>query len=286
MTRRDLPAPTSTTDLKRRSGNFSLRKSKIDIEIPTAAYSMGSYVDPKKKIISGIKVTRYYNRIYRTPMIKVLAIFIFILFSMKVYYDLNLMNWAWYTSTSSEPVVCEVPQEDYDALILLAQNLNLWLSSLNIRNWLVYGSLIGALRISKPVPWDTDVDIGVYRPDLLKYSDEELSISSGKFDLKIQYFSYWGGFYRITNKSGTARSDLMLYDSNWSSNWMQRTGIEAWVFFLNYRTYHQLPTALLEPPLPTIPFGGVDMHVPRGNNEALKYQFPHNWWKEVRPPGC
>eukprot|EP01135_Chromosphaera_perkinsii_P002707 Nk52_evm75s226 gene=Nk52_evmTU75s226 len=276
--------PVSSTDLKRRSGNFGQaanRKSKATIDMPTAAYSMGSYVDPKKKI------TRYYSRINRSSTLKKLALCVFILFALKIYYDLNLMNWAWYASSNTnEEVVCYVPKEDYEALLELAHNLNRWLTSLKARNWLVYGSLIGALRNNNPVPWDTDVDIGVYRPDLLKYTEEEIKESVEKFDMRLEYYSIWGGFYRIVNKKGNARSDVMLYDDNWNSEWMQRTGFEAWIFFLNYRTYHRLPAKLLEAPLPSVPFGGEKMHVPRMENEALKYQFPHNWWKEVRPPGC
>ena len=57
--------------------------------------------------------------------------------------------------------VCDRPEEELEQLVKLAHQVHSILNSLGIEHWLMYGSIFGARRVQKPLPWDYDVDIGV-----------------------------------------------------------------------------------------------------------------------------
>lgn len=97
-------------------------------------------------------------------------------------------------------------------------------------------------------------------------------------------YSAWGGFHRVTR--GSARADLMLFHSFSPNGLMERVGIEAYVFFVNYRKMHAFPSQLVAMPLPKVLFAGVLMPVPKGGLEIQKYHYPYDWWKESKPIGC
>lgn len=46
------------------------------------------------------------------------------------------------------------------------------------------------------------------------------------------------------------------------------------------------PARLALAPLPLKLFGTRAVPVPREEFEILKYHFPDNWWKEVKPLNC
>ena len=55
----------------------------------------------------------------------------------------------------------------------------------SIRYFLFYGTLIGAIRHSGPIPWDDDVDVCMLRPDYLRFIEACKNSLSDKFVLKI-----------------------------------------------------------------------------------------------------
>lgn len=55
----------------------------------------------------------------------------------------------------------------------------------DIRYFLFYGTLIGAIRHSGPIPWDDDVDVCMLRPDYLRFIEACKNSLSDKFVLKI-----------------------------------------------------------------------------------------------------
>lgn len=144
-------------------------------------------------------------------------------------------------------------------------------------------SLWGALRYQNPLPWDTDLDVGVLKDEIIHVSESKLKAELARKEMEIHY-SYWGGFYRVTR--GRARADLMVFHNFNYNGFMERVGVESYVFFINYKTMHAFPSGLVLPPLPAMDFAGVAMPVPRGGLEMQKYHYPYDWWKETKPVGC
>ena len=200
-----------------------------------------------------------------------------------VYYKLNLVNYAWYNRAHRSVQHCHTTPEDMDDLINLSKDLHSTLTDLNVTHWLAYGSLWGALRYRGPLPWDTDLDLGVLRKDLEHLPKGKLEMVLANNGMDIRYSS-WGGFYRITSKN--ARADLMIFDAFSNNGYMERVGVESYVFFINYKKMHAFPSKLIQKPLPTMIFAGIAMPVPQKGLEIQKYHYPYDWWKESKPIGC
>ena len=156
---------------------------------------------------------------------------------------------------------------------------------MKIRHWLMYGSIWGAYRIGKPLPWDNDVDIGFDGEGrFANMTLSEFLIPFTAEGLKVSNKWIQSGTIVIHKEGLSLSVDLFAFYNHGGT--MTRRGIEAWIFFLNYRMYHSFPARLVEPELPQMKFGFFNISIPKGGIEILKHLYPYNWWKEVRPRGC
>lgn len=218
----------------------------------------------------------------RPGVIRTSVIFLVVVVVAVIYYQLNMRNYAWYNSNSkNEP--CVTPEKEMHELLSLAEDVHVVLTKLGINHFLVYGSLWGGLRYKRPLPWDNDFDFGVIHPEIVKYSEEEMVKSFAPYGINC-YYSFRGGFYRVTR--GTARGDIMVYRDFYNNGVMHRIGVEAYIFFINYRHFHAFPARLVQLPMPTMQFGRVNVSVPHEGVELQKYHYPNDWWKVGKPHGC
>ncbi|XP_065659349.1 ribitol 5-phosphate transferase FKRP isoform X3 [Hydra vulgaris] len=157
------------------------------------------------------------------------------------------------------------------------------LNLFKVTHFLAYGSLWGALRYNDIIPWDYDFDFGIVQEDIQSLDADKMIDAFIKKDIKLEYSAY-GGFYKVRrhNVSG----DLMVFSEYYQDGIMRRTGFESWIFFIQYRWYHQFPSYLIKKPLPLHQFIGKDLPVPRDGIEIQKHFYPNNWWKETIPEGC
>ncbi|XP_015756136.1 PREDICTED: fukutin-related protein-like [Acropora digitifera] len=212
-------------------------------------------------------------------------LFVFIILA-TLYVFLNLQNFAYYTNRFWKPVLtCQNSDEEVDLLLKLANQIHMILNSMKIRHWLMYGSIWGALRISRPLPWDNDIDIGFEGEGV--FAEMTLSEFFAPFEaagLKIQNKWTQSGSIVISKPGLWLSVDLFAFYNHKGT--MKRRGLESWVFALNYRTYHQFPAWFVKPELPQLKFGFFNISVPKGGIEIMKYLYPYNWWKVVPPNGC
>lgn len=178
---------------------------------------------------------------------------------------------------------CMNTNEENEELTYLIKTSHEILDKLNIPHFLCYGSLWGALRYKKPLPWDYDYDMGILYEDMLKIDEKALFEEFNKKDIYIAYHNYAGN-YKV--EKGHMTGDLMIFRDYYNNGIMRRTGFESWMFFVHYRYYHQFPNTLIKKPLPTMEFAGENFFVPRGGIEIQKHHYPNNWWKEMAPIGC
>ncbi|XP_066932400.1 uncharacterized protein [Clytia hemisphaerica] len=220
-------------------------------------------------------LTRHSRNRYRIIVLS-------LIFVTSIYVFLNKRNWAWYNRSSGESI-CETPEPEMKDLIALATDTRDVLHGLKMTYFLIYGSLWGALRHNRPLAWDNDFDIGLVYEELKdKGLEQKLYKELQKKNIKI-YYRLWFGTYRVTRD--TARGDLMIYRRNYFDTCV-RLGMESWVFFVNYRKYHQFPCRLIKKPLPSMKFSKVNFTVPREGNEIQKHFYPEDWWVESKPSGC
>ena len=200
-----------------------------------------------------------------------------------LYYQFNNRSYGWYLN-SSKNHLCVTAEKDMKAMINLLEGIHRTLQDLNITHFLIYGTLIGAIRYSKILPWDNDLDIGVKWKDIARYSNAEITLAFAKESITTTYW-YKNGFYRL-RKGSYARADLMIFDDYYNNGVMTRIGIESYFVWLHYRRYHTFPAKFLATPLPTINISGLNISIPREGKTIIKLLYPDDYWKEVKPYGC
>ena len=62
----------------------------------------------------------------------------------------------------------KVTEDQLDLFNIVIEILN----DLGISYWIDQGSLLGIVRQNSFLPWDHDVDLGVWQPDYLKYKKQ------------------------------------------------------------------------------------------------------------------
>lgn len=216
------------------------------------------------------------------PIAYLMVIFILV----GSYFYINLQSYAYYTNRFWNPVVsCKGSDEEIDRLLKLAYQIHTVLDSMEIRHWLMYGSIWGALRIGKPLPWDNDVDIGFEEQGKfarMTWSEFLAPFEAEGLNIKTKWTQ--SGTIVISKPDLWQSVDLFaLYNQRGT---MKRRGVESGIFALNYMTYHQFPAWLVESDLPQAKFGFFNISVPKGGIEIMKHLYPFNWWKDVRPKGC
>lgn len=179
---------------------------------------------------------------------------------------------------------CSYTKLEVEQLLNLTFDVHNILDELHLDHWLMYGSVLGALRFQGPLPWDYDVDIGVR-------GEQFLAIEKANF---FQLFQSKGikctnhlekngliGFRRPGWRLGVDVFTFYNYDGI-----MKRPGWASWLLFVNYELHHTFPARLVNPPLPKTKFGFFNISIAHGKNEITKYLYRFDWWKEVKPLRC
>ena len=206
-----------------------------------------------------------------------------------MYYLVTTQNVARYTGLHpvNPTMKCRnLTKLQMDQLLNLSNKVHQILDELRVEHWLMYGSLLGALRGHAPLAWDDDTDIGLDGDGRLKTLSKSVFIEKLKSVGAKDVGDFWwrDGLISIQDEDSEFSVDLMIF--NRSGKWMKRPGWAKWLFYFQYNKFHTFPAKLIEKPLPKIQFGFFNISAPRGGKEILKYIYPTDWWKIVKPPGC
>ena len=206
-----------------------------------------------------------------------------------LYYFISTQNFGRYVGHHplNPTMKCRnLTKPQMDQLLSLSYKVHQVLDELGVEHWLMYGSLIGALRGHAPLVWDDDADIGVDGDGRLNTLSKTAFIEKLKSVgvKRLDYFWSRDGLIKIHDGNSEFTVDLMIF--NRSGKWMKRRGWATWLFYFQYNHFHTFPAELIAQPLPRIQFGFFNISAPRGGKEILKYIYPTDWWKVVKPPGC
>lgn len=154
------------------------------------------------------------------------------------------------------------------ALRETAQHVFSVLDLCQVRYWLEGGSLLGAARHHDIIPWDYDVDIGIYKVDVEKcltlsratkerYIDEQLFV----WETAVE-----GDFYRVQySETNHLHVDIFPFYSR--NGTMTK---DTW--FGTHRQDTEFPERFLQP-LTKIKFAGTMASAPNNVTEFLEYKF-------------
>jgi phosphorylcholine metabolism protein LicD len=137
----------------------------------------------------------------------------------------------------------------------------------DIKYWLDWGTLIGAVQIGKMIPWDFDIDIGIFHDDAAKllaldvpYHKFEVD-RNHKFARKIRFFTEEHGF------------DFHIDLDPWY--------VENGVAKVCFKPEYEHPLEALEN-LSEIEFEGKMYPCPNPPEEALAREYGADWKTNVK----
>jgi len=151
----------------------------------------------------------------------------------------------------------------------------------HVRYWLEGGSLLGAARTGDIIPWDYDVDVGIYQDDI--------SLSThlsyiGRFGYFVEGGFVWekateGEFYRVVySESNRLHVDIFPFHS-------QNGTMTKNTWFKSHRQDTEFPESFLKP-LEKISFVGVDVSVPNNIRSFLEFKFGKGVIENPRLPNA
>lgn len=158
------------------------------------------------------------------------------------------------------------------------------LDKMHIVHWLFYGTLWEMRRLKYPLMSGDSVDIGILAnraftdktwPEFMAPFKSAGFIVSGN---KERLFIKGSMNFRRNPFKDLSVKVYTFYNCN---EVVQRTGLWSWLFFINYKKYHSFPSSFLAPALPKVRFGNVDIPLPRGGLEILRYIYPTHWNENV-----
>ncbi|XP_028411056.1 fukutin-related protein-like isoform X2 [Dendronephthya gigantea] len=137
--------------------------------------------------------------------------------------------------------------------------------------WLEGGSLLGAVRNGDIIPWDYDVDIGIYQHEISKCSQLQLVQESPQKRYTDDQGFVWekareGEFFRVQfSETNHLHVDIFPF--------YEKNGImtkNTW--FKTHRQDSEFPAHYLKP-LTTLDFAGIKASVPNNYREFLELKF-------------
>ncbi|NXU37316.1 FKRP protein, partial [Drymodes brunneopygia] len=156
------------------------------------------------------------------------------------------------------------------ALRVTARHVLAELRAAGVRHWLEGGSLLGAVRLGDIIPWDYDVDVGVYREDVPKSRWLRAVATTGR-PLEDPEGFLWekaaeGDFFRV-HFSRTNRLHVDIWPFR-----VRDGGTMTKETWLGHRQDVEFPERLLVP-LGSVAFAGVTASAPGDPRAFLELKF-------------
>ncbi|NXE58211.1 FKRP protein, partial [Casuarius casuarius] len=155
------------------------------------------------------------------------------------------------------------------ALRATARHVVTVLAAAGVRYWLEGGSLLGAARHGDIIPWDYDVDLGIYREDAGKCRLLREAAAAGAVEDEEGFL--WekapeGDFFRVHySRANRLHVDLWPF-------WARAGGIMTKATWLGHRQDVEFPERLLLPLRP-LPFAGFAAMAPAAPRPFLELKF-------------
>ncbi|KAL3866456.1 hypothetical protein ACJMK2_043752 [Sinanodonta woodiana] len=142
------------------------------------------------------------------------------------------------------------------------------LEACQVRYWLEGGSLLGAARHNDIIPWDYDIDIGIYKEDVLKCSAlASINVESYVDDDGFVWEKAIEGDFLRVQYSQTNRLHVDIFPFYSRNGTMTK---DTW--FRTHRQDMEFPEKFLQP-LTKIKFAGLEASAPNNVTEFLELKF-------------
>ncbi|KAK7107636.1 uncharacterized protein [Littorina saxatilis] len=188
------------------------------------------------------------------------------------------------------PAPCRLNDSDMNDLNALLVKTHSALESLHVPHALCYGTLWGALRQGRILPWDNNVDFCALDSHFVNASSSQLKDAFAERNLVIEY-DWRRGVYDVSLLQGKVLGHIYVFTTSImrGENELHLAMPGGWMNKMRRRFGHKqvsFPVWLLKEPFEATKVNGVDVPVPHDGIEMLKYLYPDDWWLELKPPGC
>ncbi|XP_062514168.1 ribitol 5-phosphate transferase FKRP-like [Corticium candelabrum] len=172
---------------------------------------------------------------------------------------------------------CNMKPERSRQLIEVLFAFASWAESARLRYWIDYGTLLGADRNGKLIPWDWDVDAGLMKDEIESIPDVKTLLKRKGLTMKRQTTCRLAICLQSSNSTCV---DIFMHVIRKSDNFVIRCELED-VF-----RYH-FPASLINPTKP-IKFEGRMLQGPNDPPEMLKkWRYPYSYgWEVPYKAGC
>jgi hypothetical protein len=147
----------------------------------------------------------------------------------------------------------------------LTKKMSETLEKLEIKYFLCYGSLWGALKLKSTLPWDRNIDMCIIYHQLAALDEQRIHQAFKQNGLNYRYNSRRGK-YVITYK--TVSGEITVFEKVGSH--MERVGWEKRLFPHLYINYQNFPYQLIDKELPKIEFNNILVPAPHETFEIQK----------------
>ena len=169
---------------------------------------------------------------------------------------------------------CEYSSQHVANQSKLTDIINGVLTEKGVGYFLCYGSLFGALRLGKSLPWDPDVEFCLISFEQM-YAKEEIYSWFEQNNVRVHY-NYFEDLYEI--KLGQVVAEIIFFEYNDDFTQLERK--------LLFGTTDRFPSELVSPPLKKLKFHEQQVPVPNGDVDIQKHFYPEDWWQQVKPLYC
>ncbi|CAF1012434.1 unnamed protein product [Brachionus calyciflorus] len=229
--------------------------------------------------VFGINIPRRLNRKLAVILGCMLVVFVFLrLVDNSIDND---EEWYKHPEAFFKEPPCDHDEYTQKLFEELTEKMSQMLDKLEITYFLCYGSLWGALKFQKTLPWDRNIDMCVIYHQLAAIDETKLYQAFKQADLNY-YYNSRRGKYVVSYK--TVSAEITVFEK--IGTHVERIGWEKRIFPHLYLKYQNFPYQLVDRELTRIKFNNLNVPVPHQEYEIQKYFYPDNWWKEVKPRGC
>ena len=171
------------------------------------------------------------------------------------------------------------------------------LNRLNIDYYLDFGTLLGAVRDGKLIPWDDDIDISILNQSDCKKLPEALKILKKEYSLRPSLLTYRKSYEKRAKKNREIFHQGVEFTSPDNCSIAKVRDNRFWIFgrgnicidiFCKYEKSEKLyweaygkvnsvPSNLLSGELTEIDFYGLKCKIPKDYENYLEYKYGESW---------
>lgn len=182
---------------------------------------------------------------------------------------------------------CVLTRRELKTLTKLAEKTEDLLKTLNLKHFMCYNTLWGALKSKEPLPWSNNIELCLFNEEVSKIEEAYFIRLFKQRGVTLWYESGVGVYHGTIEGEIGNEIQLILFELDKITYKYRRVGWKHRILPPeSCESLHCFPPNLVDKPLPQVSFLGQKWDIPRDEIEIQKYLFPQTWWMDIKPEKC